>query len=429
VCRSLHVGKSTTLRAISHINSNSRTTDNDHKTLYLVFNKSQQIEAEKKGYPDTIVSTIHSFAYQHIKYVMPINLKHIPFKTFKLQLKSNYGISLFGNIGFKAYLLAKTYLDDFYLSKYVSINEFIKDNCSYHPNLLCGSDKSKAEIDFLNNVNSIAISIMKPTLEMIDNCTIPMSHGFYLKKFHMLLDNKDIELNQSFNLCSLDEAHDSSAVTFEILKLLQIPLKVCVGDKYQNIYGFLNTVNILDTSWADHTFKLTNSFRCTPEIGVAVSDFVHEFDETFEFNGVGNNYEDDSVIYLTMTNAGMLAKMIELTKQNKKFSCLRDPETIYAPIFAVQNANNPQKHEKLDSQYKFLIDEYVKWETEYKLEYASFFGYIMGHLGDEYPELKSACKLILEDKDGDLHKLYTHYKTYNAKTATIKISNSFIVKG
>ena len=63
----------------------------------------------------------------------------------------------------------------------------------------------------------------------------------------------------------LDEAQDSNPVTIKIFNALKRQ-KILVGDKYQQIYQFRESLNAMEMIKAKYEFFLTHTFRCSASV-------------------------------------------------------------------------------------------------------------------------------------------------------------------
>ncbi|MPB31793.1 ATP-dependent helicase, partial [Campylobacter fetus] len=69
----------------------------------------------------------------------------------------------------------------------------------------------------------------------------------------------------NYDYILFDEAQDSNAVMLSIF-LNNVCKKILVGDTFQNIYGFNQTINALETIEADFHLNLSPNYRSTQEI-------------------------------------------------------------------------------------------------------------------------------------------------------------------
>lgn len=231
------------------------------KGLYTAFNKAIVEESSKRFDKNVEAKTLHSLAY---KYVKPDNIDNFGYSDIEEKLSYPDKTKII-NI-----------LDGFYRSEYTDIEKYF--------DTLEVNDKIK------NLVNKYYILMMEEK--------IPATFNFLLKKFHMML-KADI-FNIDYDLLILDECQDTTAVTLEIFKLLNAKKKIMLGDKYQNIYDFMDTVNAFEILTNTEDFRLTQSFRCSPKIAVEVEEFGKKYlDNNFKFKGTEYIKDTGTVAHLS----------------------------------------------------------------------------------------------------------------------------------
>ena len=208
-------GKTSTLVEIAKANPNQ-------SFLYLAFNKSV-IEEAKGKFPDNVkIQTTHSLAYAKI------------IGQGRKKITNKHTIDDYNAIGINNY-------NDFYdFNK--TLNFFLNSNLS------------------LKNINNAKIESL---FELVRSGALPYTHSLYLKEYQ-LLSPKDRGLN-NYDFILLDEAQDTNAVTLSIFTLNSCK-KILVGDTSQNIYGFRDTINALETMPTTYEKSLTYSFRCKQSI-------------------------------------------------------------------------------------------------------------------------------------------------------------------
>ncbi|HDZ4981279.1 TPA: UvrD-helicase domain-containing protein, partial [Campylobacter jejuni] len=72
-------------------------------------------------------------------------------------------------------------------------------------------------------------------------------------------------LVKKYDFILLDEAQDTNSIMLDIV-LNNNCSKILVGDTFQNIYGFNQTINAIETVQADYKKILSKSFRSKQEI-------------------------------------------------------------------------------------------------------------------------------------------------------------------
>ncbi len=329
----------------------AKTRPANSKILYVAFNKSVKIEAEKKFKEkklyNTKVETAHSLAFKYIV------------RKFGYQLRAN---------GYKTYEIADMLGlqgDGEKHAEYVvanHINKFI----SY----FCNSDKKTVQElnyrDIITDkkaksfVNKFYKYIEKQTrilLAKMDKAEIEITHDFYLKKFQLA----EIELGYDYIL--FDEGQDASAAMLDIF-LKQKAIKVIVGDTHQQIYGWRHAVNSLEKT-NFKTFHLSTSFRFTQPIAnlaIEVLNWKRHLTaiEPFKITGKGNNTLLKSKAVLARTNLGLLLKAIELITENKKLKNLYFEGNINSYTYADDGTSLYDVLNLYNGKRKYIKDQLIK---------------------------------------------------------------------
>lgn len=239
------------------------------------------------------------------------------------------------------------------------------------------------EEDLPEDLLDIAVAYV----EKMINDEIPPTFNFLLKYLHLLLVQKELVIE--YDLVILDEAQDTVAVTLEIFKLISSPRKVMLGDSYQNIYGFMNTVNGFKLLPDTIECKLTKSFRCSDDIAKQVEMFGKQFlgGSEFSYTGLSDHLEQKTTAYITRTNGGVIRRLHMLQTAGVTYSLTRSISEIFAMPLALLTAS--QGKTVYHKKYKYLEKEYKNFR---KTGYSSFFTYLHDNVEDEH--LHSAIGLL-----------------------------------
>lgn len=328
-------GKTSTLREIALANPNA-------KFLYLAFNKAIVTESSSKFPKNVIVKTIHSLAYSYMK---------DKFGNFNVANKLT--VFYLNNImefegGYKDTSLAIKLFDDFLKS-----NKTFND---YFPN--------KELIKFL----------FEATLER----KLPITHNFYLKIYEMANDKK---LDSKYDFILLDEAQDTNEVMLSVF-LKNNCKKILVGDTFQNIYGFNNSINAFEIIRADYNTTLSKSFRCKQQILDYANFLLDKFsNKSFKAmtSGFKENNEAETTTFITRTNAGIINFLNEMDdiKNPQDFCLLKEPDKIFTPLWAIIHFRNG-KFDSIPKEYAYIkqfnntkeLYKYVNESQEIELEKA-----------------------------------------------------------
>jgi superfamily I DNA/RNA helicase len=380
----------------------AKTRPTNSKILYLAFNKSVKIEAEKKfaskGLSNVKVETAHSLAYKHIVLAKKYKVRSQGYKTH--EIKELLGIQG-GNEKNSEYIVAN------------HINRFI----SY----FCNSDKQKVQdLNYLDVVHdNKAKAFVTTYYEYIENQTrlllskmdkgeIDITHDFYLKKFQ--LSNPSL----NFDYILFDEGQDASPAMLDVF-LNQKAIKVIVGDMYQQIYGWRFAINSLEKT-NFKTYQLTTSFRFSQEIAnlaTAILDWKKHLGEhnTVTISGLGNSKNYKSKAVLARTNLGLLLKAIEYVTEKEDIKQIYFEGNINsytyaedgASLYDVLNLYAGKKHLIKDKLIKTMVNvdelkEYIEKTDDLQL---GMMVEIVKEYGNKIPDI---IKVIKDKHVSDLDK-------------------------
>lgn len=366
------------------------------KGIYLAYNKSIAVEAAGK-FPSSInCLTVNALAYRNVVYALGLKVGHFSFRDMNEKL--NYDVKI-------AYV---EYLRDFCLSKYTSIEEWGKDQ----------------------KFEDFQINILKKYMELMYKGTIPCTHDFYLKIFHIYLAEGMLNFpEQDFLL--LDEAGDVNEVILEIFKLIPAKVKVAVGDNNQNIYAFNKTINAFSVMEGNGTFfNLTKSFRVSDQIAARIEHFCKKYiDPDMRFTGIP--VKDATITtrgFISRTNSGLISAIIELNSQGIDYNLVRDPAEVFKlPLILCFLKHNGTI---TDPAYAHLQSDVDDWYSDQNLmqKYKSPASYLQSL----YPEdlnLSSAVRLMMNIGRKKLLETYELAKQKNNKSAKVFLGTAHSVKG
>lgn len=278
------------------------------KILYLAFNRSVKLEAQKKFSDKEIynveVETAHSLAYKYVVFRYGYKVRSQGYRAteivelLRLQVDSEKHAE---------YMVA------------IHVGKFM----SY----FCNSDKQKVhDLNYLDTVSDgkskkfVTIFydyIERQTrllLSKMDRGEIAVTHDFYLKKFQ--LSNPALH----YDYILFDEGQDASSAMLDVF-FKQRATKVVVGDTHQQIYGWRFAVNSLEKA-NFKTYNLSTSFRFGQHIADLAMEVLkwkkHIKGETgFPITGKGTSGEGKSKAVIARTNLGLLLKAIEYVVEKK----------------------------------------------------------------------------------------------------------------
>jgi F-box protein, helicase, 18 len=294
-------GKTTTLIEYA------RTRPAGSRILYLAFNKSVKIEAQRKftekGLTNVRVETAHSLAYRYIVHNHGYTVRPNGYTTHEIADR----LGLTGN-GEKH--------GEFIIANH--INRFIA--------YFCNSAAQKVqELNYRNVVSepkakkfaeSFYNYIEKQTrllLAKMDKAEMDITHDFYLKKFQLAAPILP------YDYILFDEGQDASPAMVDVFAK-QPAIKVIVGDTHQQIYGFRFAINALEQ--VDFpTFHLSHSFRFKQDIADLAMNVLQwkkhiEQPHQLTIAGKGGTDKLHSKAVIGRTNLGLLLRVITYMDDN-----------------------------------------------------------------------------------------------------------------
>lgn len=245
---------------------------------------------------------------------------------------------------------------------------------------------------------------------------INITFNAMLKFYHILLHKKKIT-HKPFDVIYLDEAGDTNMVMLEIIKLLPSPLKIIVGDKYQNIYAFNGTVNgFKELENESLILNMTKTFRCTTDIAEKIQIFCRKhLDPNMDFVGLNEPVklqESKSMAFIARTNSSLVGKMIQLDAIGQPYNLTRKPKDIFEfMLFLLYLKVNTKSTRNPD--YQHIQDAYNEYSTSdtLKRNNSSFFNYVSKEFPDDV-NLSSAIATIMEHSRDEIFNTYNNAKKH-----------------
>jgi F-box protein, helicase, 18 len=369
------------------------------RILYLAFNKSVKLEAQKKfleiGLNNVRVETAHSIAFRYIVARSGYRLKQ-EYKTY--EIAELLGLETRGE-QHGEYIVAN------------HINKFI----SY----FCNSNKQKVQdLSYLDVVSDAQARsfvtkhykyIEKQTrllLAKMDSGDIDITHDFYLKKFQ--LSNPVLP----YDYILFDEGQDASQAMLQVFTN-QKAVKVIVGDTHQQIYGWRYAINSLEK--VDFkSFFLTTSFRFSQDIANLAKEILKWKEHLGDYKpipitGLGTTKNIKTKAVLARTNLGLLLKAIEYVQEKKNIKGLYFEGNINsytyaddgASLYDVLNLYNGKRQmikDKLIKQMKDLsaLEDYIEKTEDVQL---GMMVEIVNEYGNKIPGLIKNLKEKHVDND------------------------------
>ena len=300
------------------------------KILYLAFNKSVKLEAQRKfadkGMTNVKVETAHSLAFKHVVAPTAYKIKPQGYKIHEIAELLNLAVS-----GEKhaEYIVAN------HISKFISY--------------FCNSDKAKVQdlnyLDIIGDakarrfVSHFYKYIEKKTrllLSKMNKGEIEITHDFYLKKFQLS------QPKLPYDIILFDEGQDASAAMLAVF-FEQKAVKVIVGDTHQQIYGWRFAVNSLEK--ADYrTYNLSASFRFDASIAALAMEILQwkkiiDYPEPLTISGKGTPVKIETKAVIARTNLGLLLKAIQYVTEKKNIRHIYFEGNINSYTYAEEGAS------------------------------------------------------------------------------------------
>ena len=362
---------------------------NPSNGFYTAFNRAIVQDSEKRFGKMLSCKTIHALAYKYCRPKKPIeDLNYLTIKE---------------PISYEDKAIVIETIDDFFRSSSTNLEEFAK--------LKVGDE----------NLQNLALEYADKMLRG----EISPTFNFLLKNLHLQLLDRETEIN--FDLLILDECQDTTAVALEIFKLINAKKKLILGDRFQNIYSFMNTVNAFEELDDLRLLRLTKSFRCNPTIAATVEEYGRQYLEE-EFSYEGNEEipdKNESLAFITRTNSALIERMDLLMDTGHSFKLTRKPEEIFALPMALLTASSGKS--VINKKFKFLEKEFKRYQ-DVNDSFTSFFDYLQVAVNDE--AVNMACRVLnkFKDKKINLFDVYNKVKAMKPDPRII-LTTSHAFKG
>ncbi|EHD2478883.1 ATP-dependent helicase [Campylobacter jejuni] len=304
-------GKTFTLNEIASANPNK-------KFLYLAFNKNIVEDMKKKAKKNIDVKTLHSLAFSFVRK-----------KIGKMNFINSYTI-----FDIEKFFPNQTSEELFLILK--DFNDFLIND----------------EKEFKNNY-------IKKLWNLVLTRKLDFIHNFYLKYYFLYEESKNLVKKYDFIL--LDEAQDTNSIMLDIV-LNNNCSKILVGDTFQNIYGFNQTINAIETVQADYKKNLSKSFRSKQEILNYADYFLLKYTKKNKVKMTSNisNKEKNEIknkSYIMRTNAGIIEFLdkIKYDKNIEQYCLLKNPDDIFQLVFDILNFRS-NRFSYISKRNSFLLN-------------------------------------------------------------------------
>ena len=328
-------GKTSTLILIAN-----RLNKLGKKGLYLAFNKSIATEAQRKMPSNVTAKTFHSLAYSESPKWLLAKLQEpqISIQDFVKEFSivpvrvtdgtMSYSKDKNGKI--VENLIYETRIISAFRIKYLvdKALECFVDSLSESPQKEHAKKAILNEYPLMESVDvgsfdylckkitQIAIDLWTDYISEDGELGLKNNHSVYLKYWAVSKPVID------YDFILFDEAQDADSLMLSVLQSQKCQI-IYDGDRHQQIYGWRGAINAIEKIDANEGW-LTQSFRFGQPLADACTPILRHLGESNTIKGFGNNTQIfDSMssnveAVLCRSNAGAIAKLLELVKEGKK---------------------------------------------------------------------------------------------------------------
>jgi superfamily I DNA/RNA helicase len=400
------------------------------KILYLAFNKSVKLEAERKfgdlGLKNVKIETAHSLAYKHVVFKYKYTIRVQGYKTQEIAKL----LGLQANGEKHAEFIVANHINKF-ITYFCNSDKAKVSDLNYRDVVFDKSAKT-----FVNTFYDYIQEQVRLLLAKMDKREIDVSHDFYLKKFQLANPVLD------FDYILFDEGQDASPAILEVF-LRQPATKIIVGDTHQQIYSWRYAVNSLDQIKFP-VYHLTTSFRFNQEVADLAKEVLSRKNlikaiEPVAIKGVGKNKVTKSKAVIARSNLGLLLKAIEYVSEKKRLKHIYFEGNINSYTYAddgtslydVLNLYLGKHHLIRDSLIKGMkdldeLEDYIKKTEDVQL---GMMVEIVEKYGEQIPMLIKEIKEKHVD-DVDKHKAEMIFSTVHRSKGmeydSVELVNDFL---
>lgn len=226
------------------------------KLIYICYNKSIQLEAEKYFPPNVKCKTSHSIAYGLVGHKYKdklVSFLTTPSLIASLKLHKSKNPELFSQL----------IIDTVNNFIYSDLDEITETHLPQNKIELIFGAKSDASKEMADRINSSIIVKSKELwnkMQDVNDNNIGMTHDGYLKLLHLNT------LKLPYDIIMLDEAQDTNPATLKFLKRQYHAGLVFIGDTHQSIYQFRGAKDAFKNKDGFDILPLSTSFRFGEEL-------------------------------------------------------------------------------------------------------------------------------------------------------------------
>jgi superfamily I DNA/RNA helicase len=301
--------------------------------LMICFNKSIQLEAEKRFPSNVTCQTINSIAWRDI--IRSSNSK------LGKKLGSNF---ILDEIDTESVILTKEE-EEKDIELRLRIRELVEGFCnSSFPTLFSYLN----DVILIEENFSYLYELVGNYWKDITNPNSPttITHSVYLKLFQLKNPRLD------YDLILLDEFQDTNPVSLDIFLnqyLMYGKQIVCVGDRWQSIYAFRGATDAFGLlKKIDIPFsykKLTTSYRFGDNIAKLANDLLYIAGETTKLVGgkTTTDSEINSTAYIYRNNINTLGELVNAAENNLKVKYIGDLKDLWSKGYHITSLLKDEK--------------------------------------------------------------------------------------
>ncbi len=347
-------GKSTTLREIAKAIP-------EKNFLVLCFNAANALESNKhKDKPSNVVySTVHSLAYNEI--VIKNKLKN------SLQNYLDYndisGLDVLASSLAVTSKQAAAELSILRKAVVHTIQDFCKSDSRMLHDFCTESLTAYFEYDY-DKYERVLKKLVHITHEYgikVFSDEAKINHDVYVKLYQLgskqisTVTDKISKKSMTIDVCMLDEAQDSNAVTLAILKQQQMQT-IVVGDDNQALYAWRGATGVANKFINYSQLELTNSFR----FGSVIADMANVIlasKTDLTVKGLGTAKDIVTKAHLCRTNASVIEAGIGYMNTGARIFVNIDINDLFSKLYHIQACYFNEKPKYPNKELVNIVDK------------------------------------------------------------------------
>jgi len=395
-------------KSTSAIETAKRLVKNNknHKIRYLVFGNANAAEA-KEGFKHTAqVSTIHSLAYQYMVKGSNLRKDIAGWLTWK-DIPQNIARKIpFGKTSDVLYAV-----ESFCSSPYTTVEEWAES--------------------FPKRVPIPYVELAKQVLSAMYKGEMRITHGFYLKLFHIQLLRGKVKL-EPIDTLIVDEVNDLTQIMFDVTKLYPAKQKILLGDHRQAIHGWMGCINAFkEYEGMGCNLNLTQSFRVSNKLAPYIEMLYRRYcDVKTVFRGM--EYKEEKIKttgYICRTNNAVINKMLEFKEDGVPFKLIHKAKVKQMFKLPLAIAYAKPGFRQMDPDLQHLQDVIDEWGSNSNLQAnTTLIGYLRKEFVDD-ENISAAILTVIKYGRDKIIDLVKHADDMKHSEANITVMTAHVSKG